>query len=301
MLEEILKAALDRGDVYRTGSGWTRKSLVEIRLPETVVDSILLRVERLTKAQADVLRTASVLGRSFEYPLLRALCGGEVEDELAALAHQQLIEEEPGGHGRHRFRHALTQEAIYGSLATSKRQRIHGEAAMALKGERTAPAVDIAHHLLRANLQDEALPILMRAADSAEGARAYREAAELRQRALEAVEDAGTRAKLTGQVGETLWLAGRAEAAIPYLEEAIDALTGHGSIAEAEHLRLIHGRVQMAHNRHDLAMLDYQRAAEALTTLGPSADLARALMLQGALESISHRAPAAKTGLQSQL
>ena len=96
VLEEILKAALDRGDVYRTGSGWTRKSLVEIRLPETVVDSILLRVERLTKAQADVLRTASVLGRSFEYPLLRALCGGEVEDELAALAQQQLIEVEPG-------------------------------------------------------------------------------------------------------------------------------------------------------------------------------------------------------------
>ena len=54
------------------------------------------------------------------------------------------------------------------------------------------------------------------------------------------------------------------------------------------------GRFQLDHNRHDVAMLYYPRAAEAMTPLGPSADLARALMLQGALESISHRAELAE-------
>src|ERR1700694_4312975 len=46
VLEEVLKAALDRGDIFRDESGWTRKSLSEIRLPESVRNTILIRVER---------------------------------------------------------------------------------------------------------------------------------------------------------------------------------------------------------------------------------------------------------------
>ena len=48
VLEEVLKAALDRGDIFRDAGGWTRKSLSDIRLPESVRNTILMRVERLT-------------------------------------------------------------------------------------------------------------------------------------------------------------------------------------------------------------------------------------------------------------
>ena len=47
VLEEILKAAVDRGDFYRTESGWGRKELSEMRLPDSVKATILLRLHRL--------------------------------------------------------------------------------------------------------------------------------------------------------------------------------------------------------------------------------------------------------------
>jgi len=50
VLEELLKAALDRGDIFRTPERWERKELSEMKLPRTVQDTILLRVERLSDA-----------------------------------------------------------------------------------------------------------------------------------------------------------------------------------------------------------------------------------------------------------
>src|SRR3979490_2548605 len=58
VLEEMLKLASERGDMYRTEKGWERKSLTELRLPRTVKDTILLRVERLDEAQIQLLGTA---------------------------------------------------------------------------------------------------------------------------------------------------------------------------------------------------------------------------------------------------
>src|SRR5579864_4985003 len=53
VLEEILKVALDRGDIFRTAGGWDRKAISHLKLPETVRQGILLRVERLPQEQAE--------------------------------------------------------------------------------------------------------------------------------------------------------------------------------------------------------------------------------------------------------
>lgn len=107
VLEELLKLALDRGDIYRTPTGWTRKAISELRLPESVRDTILLRVERLTPEQADLLRIAAVLGPSFSYATLVAVSNTEkdtVKAALHAFIQQQLVEEELRTDGRYRFR-----------------------------------------------------------------------------------------------------------------------------------------------------------------------------------------------------
>ncbi|TMD76901.1 MAG: hypothetical protein E6I82_02885, partial [Chloroflexi bacterium] len=103
VLEELLKDAVDRGDIYRTETRWERKNLDDLRLPQTVRDTILLRVEQLSPEQADVLQTAAVLGRSFSYPLLLAVSAKDdrsVQAALHASVQQQLIEEEPHDNGR---------------------------------------------------------------------------------------------------------------------------------------------------------------------------------------------------------
>src|SRR2546423_1625478 len=54
VLEELLKAALDQGDIFLTAGGWDRKAIHQLRLPPTVKQAILLRVERMTDEQADI-------------------------------------------------------------------------------------------------------------------------------------------------------------------------------------------------------------------------------------------------------
>src|SRR5260221_556135 len=76
VLEEMLKEAMDSGDVYRSETGeWERKEVAQLAIPQSVADSIMARVERMDPDHADVLRGAAVLGPSFQYDVLVALTG----------------------------------------------------------------------------------------------------------------------------------------------------------------------------------------------------------------------------------
>src|SRR5204862_5467972 len=46
VLEEMLKDALDRGDVFRSATGWVRRSIDELRFTGNVRVPILLRIGR---------------------------------------------------------------------------------------------------------------------------------------------------------------------------------------------------------------------------------------------------------------
>src|SRR3990172_9217253 len=158
--EELLKAALDRGDIYRTETGWERRELRELSLPRTVTDSVLLRLERLSEEETDILQSAAVLGRSFDYRTLAALAGPSeerVQGGLRLFVQQQLMEEETDTH-RYRFRHALTREAIYQDLITPRRMDLHGRAADALRAMADTPPVDLAYHLLEPAHRHESPP-----------------------------------------------------------------------------------------------------------------------------------------------
>src|SRR4029077_5633494 len=62
VIEEMLRDALDRGDIFRTDYGWDRKALGEMRIPRTVRDTILHRLQRLSPADARVFPAALVGG-----------------------------------------------------------------------------------------------------------------------------------------------------------------------------------------------------------------------------------------------
>ncbi|HJT38369.1 MAG TPA: AAA family ATPase, partial [Actinomycetota bacterium] len=117
VLEEMLKEAIDRGDLYRSETGeWERKDLAQLAIPQSVADSILARVERMDPDHADVLRAAAVLGPTFEYESLVVLTDlpeDVVQAALTSCVQQQLIVEAERARGVYRFRHALTREAVY--------------------------------------------------------------------------------------------------------------------------------------------------------------------------------------------
>jgi class 3 adenylate cyclase len=278
VLEEMLKEAIDRGDVVRTGHGWKPRRLDELRIPETVRDTILLRFARLDPADVEILQAAAVLGRTFDYPTLVAVAGvpdATVHDALAVGVAQQLVEEVDAVRARYRWRHALTQEAVHDEIVLPRRQQIHSRAADVLLAAGTE-AHETARHLLGAARFDEAVPKCLEAAEHAEASLAFAEALELLDHALPHVRDPLARARLLAHMGRVLWMDGKTAAAEEVLVEGVAGLESAGEELEAARSRLILGRCRWEQSRPDLSYEETEQARRVLEEHGPSADLALA-------------------------
>ena len=276
VLEEMLKEAIDRGDVVRTAHGWKPRSSEELRIPETVRDTILLRFARLDPADVEILQAAAVLGRTFAYATLVAVTGASdatVHDALAVGVAQQLLEEVGDGRPTYRWRHALTQEAVADEIVLPRRQQIHSRAAdvVAAAG---ADALQVARHLLGAARFDEAVPACVEAAEDAEASFAFAEALELLDRALPHVRDPLARSRLLAHMGRVLWMDGKTSAAEEVLAEGVAGLESLGEELEAAHYRLVLGRCRWEQSRPDAAHEETEHARRVLEKHGPSAELA---------------------------
>ena len=276
VLEELLREAIDRREIVRTGTGWEQRPLDALRMPETVREAVLLRLGRLDPEHVDVLRTAAVLGRSFEYRLLAEVSEADESVVLAALeaaVAQQLVEEDEEARDRYSWRHALTQEAIAVDTVLPKRLRIHSRAADALRAK-GGSAMAVASHLLEGGRGNEAVEAGFQAAEEAERSVAFREAAELLERVLPHVSDPRERARLLLRIGRLRWYNGEPAAAEQLLVDAVRQLEELGLPVEAAQARVYLGRSQWERDKSDDAMEQFQRALEALEREGPSADLA---------------------------
>src|SRR5438067_4394453 len=178
VLEEILKAAIDQGDIFQGQAGWSRKNLANLSLPTSVKEMILLRVQRLPQGSSEVLRIAAVIGESFDGETLARVSrrsSQSVDTVLRAALRHQLLEDDLASPGRYRFRHALTREAILQDVAGLERRRLHGRVAAVLETIPGIPKVELAKHLLEAGEGKRAVPVCLAAAADAEERRGYRQ------------------------------------------------------------------------------------------------------------------------------
>ncbi len=275
VLEEMLREIVDGSGE----SGAARRELSGTPLPETVRHAILLRVERLGDDQVALLETAAILGRSFDAGTLPAVSGEPepvVHAALDAAIAQQLLEEDPSRPGRYRWRHALTQEAIYAETVTPRRQAIHSRAADVLAESGEIHPVELANHLLGAARFEEAVPVCLRGAEEAEGALAFGEAVSILERALPYVSDPLENARVLCRIGSDHQRNGEPATGVGYLSSGIEVLEERGEELEAAHHRLVLGRCHWESERPDAARAEYERALRVLEAAGPSADLAMA-------------------------
>ena len=276
VLEEMLREALDQGEIVRTETGWGRKSYDALPMPETVREAVLLRLARLDAAQIEVLRAAAVLGRAFDYALLVSVTEADESVVLTAIESAvglQLVVEGADANAGYRWRHALTQEAIAGDTVVPKRQRIHSRAADVLLEAGGSPMA-VARHLLGSGRTKEAADACLRAAEEAERAVAFSEAAALLERVLPHVTDQREHALLLSRMGYLRWLNGEPAAAEQLLVEAIAQLDGLGLSVEAARARIRLGRCRWELDRPDEALRDFEHARSVLDDEGPSPDLA---------------------------
>ena len=107
-----------------------------LMVPDTIHDVVMARIDRLPDELKQLLQMASVLGREFSLRLLSAVWSGagRLESLLRELNRLEFIYERLVGDGIvYVFRHALTQEAAYGSLLERHRRVHHGAVGYALE------------------------------------------------------------------------------------------------------------------------------------------------------------------------
>ena len=113
-IEEVTRLLLERGE-----QGGIQA------IPPTLQQSLAARLDRLGPAR-EVAQIASVIGRGFSYPLVRAVAGMEdaaLQTALERLAEADilLVQALPPD-SDYRFKHALIQDAAYENLLKSRRQ-----------------------------------------------------------------------------------------------------------------------------------------------------------------------------------
>ena len=288
VLEEMLRDAIDRGDIFRTDAGWDRKALHEIRMPRTVRDAILVRLGSLSPDDVEVLSAASAIGLTFDLATLAAVTGKSETAVLSALevcVNNQLLEEADRVSGRYTFRHALTREAVYEDIIVPRRQQLHARIAAVLESRPGWKAVDLAHHLLNAASYEQAVGMCVAAAEAAISARAYKDAAALFECALPHVTDVVERSRLMCRAGDAYWTNTEPATAKSLLEQGIADLESAGLHVEAAGHRILLGRCYWELNRPDVARTHFVRAKEVLEAAGPSEALAVAYIRLAGLSS----------------
>ncbi|HBH04632.1 MAG TPA: hypothetical protein DDZ42_22420 [Candidatus Rokubacteria bacterium] len=183
-LEELSRAVSEHGELRGT-----------LAVPDTIEEVLLTRLDRLPAESRRLLQTASVLGREVSLRLLDALWDGPdgVEACLGDLTRLEFLHERAGtSEPGYVFKHALTQEAVYGSVPEPERRALHAAAARALErfyAGRLGEVVDrLAHHYARTDDAEKAIEYLTTVAAGAARGHAHAEAVAALQAALPHVE-----------------------------------------------------------------------------------------------------------------
>jgi class 3 adenylate cyclase/predicted ATPase len=190
-VEEMTKAVLEA-----EGEGEARRTVAAVPSPAAAVPaslhaSLMSRLDRLGNAK-EVAQIGSAIGREFSYALLAAVAR-KPEAELVSpldrlVAAGLLFRQGAPPHATYLFKHALVQDAAYGTLLRETRRALHARIAEALESQFTEIAENrpelLARHAAEAGLTEKAAHLWGKAGQRSLARSAFSEAAEQLTRAL---------------------------------------------------------------------------------------------------------------------
>jgi tetratricopeptide (TPR) repeat protein/transcriptional regulator with XRE-family HTH domain len=280
-VQEVLRALVERGDVYRRDGRWEYREVAEIGVPESVRAAIADRASWLGGRAQEVLREASVLGQAFEFEDLQAMAGlteGELEAALEEALAAGLVYESGEAYV---FNHALTQQALYTELTKRRRRRLHLAAGEALERlaepVRRRRAAELAWHFREGGAAERAFTYTLLAGDNAVSVHAPGEAETHYQGALELtreLDDRADEALALEKLGWLMWITARFDACSNALVRAALVYRDAGDVEGEVRAEGLLGMVHFTHAPLEGA----ERIRALLDRLGPrdpSAPLAR--------------------------
>ena len=191
-VEELTRAIIKTGILDFMDDACAPEMVPALAIPATLHDSLMARLDRLAEGR-EVAQIGATIGRSFDYKLLSAMAGRGEETLHAGLAQLEqadlLVRHGKPPDSSYSFKHALVQDAAYGSLLRTTRQEYHRRIATALEGlSANLVTVDpqlLAHHYAEGGMPEPAIRYLRLAGARAVETSAYAEVVSTLAKALE--------------------------------------------------------------------------------------------------------------------
>ncbi len=240
-LEELIRTLVDAGIASRDRAGgrWRLKPIQgKIPIPGSLRTLIAAGIDRLDEDIKEVLRVASVIGRSFLYRLLREIIASRevLEEDLNALEKKDLIREKCRvPELEYVFKHDLIKESIYESILLEQRKGLHRKVGEAI--ERVFPhSLErfyglLAYHYAQASDWGKAHEYLLKTGDQAGRMAADTEALAHYKKAVAAYDrmfgrqwDPLQRAVLERKIAEALFRKGAYRQALESIRQALELL-----------------------------------------------------------------------------
>ena len=193
-VEEMTKAVLEAGSegaAQRTVASLPSPTLA---VPASLQASLMARLDRLGSAK-EVAQIGAAIGREFSHALLCAVASGP-EPELASaldrlIATGLLFRQGVPPHATYLFKHALVQDAAYGTLLREPRRKLHTRIADTIESQfaeiaETQPEL-LARHCTEAGLIEKAVGLWGKGGQRSLERSALVEAAEQFTRALDLI------------------------------------------------------------------------------------------------------------------
>ena len=191
-VEEMTKAVLEaesEGGARRMAAAVPSSALA---VPASLHASLMARLDRLGPAK-EVAQIGSAIGREFSHLLLAAVARkseAELGSALERLVQAGLLSRQGmPPQASYLFKHALVQDAAYGTLLRSRRQQLHARIAATLEDQFpeivvTQPAL-LAQHCAEAGLAEKAVAHWLKAGRQAMAGSAMTEAVAQLQKGLD--------------------------------------------------------------------------------------------------------------------
>src|SRR5262249_11756186 len=194
-VEEMTKAVLEAESVGEARQVAAAIPSPTLAGPATLHASLMARLDRLGSAK-EVAQIGSAIGREFSHPILAAVVR-KPESELGSaldrlIAAGLLFRQGLPPHATYLFKHALVQDAAYGTLLREPRRALHARIAEAIENQfpeiaESQPEL-LARHYTEAGMIENAARLWGKAGQRSLERSALVEAAEQLTRALDQIE-----------------------------------------------------------------------------------------------------------------
>ena len=238
---EVVRSLIDEQALLpKEGTFHLTNKAATISIPNTIEALLMARIDRLEEQTRDLVKEASVIGRSFFYRIL-AEVASEIEDidvRLSYLQEVQLLRERLRmGEVEYLFNHALVQEVAYESILPLKQKELHLSVARSIEkifDERIHEFYGmLAYHYSRAESLEKAEECLIKAGEEALKSSASNEALHYYQEALSIYRKLqGDRAEpekiamLEKNIGLALFNRGHYAEAVEHFDKALNYYWG---------------------------------------------------------------------------